>query len=57
MGKVDRGFKKIEKTTIKCKALDILQNSESDLNKLIEENEKYFDKVTKLRIQDIRPAY
>lgn len=42
---------------MKCKALDILQNSESDLNKLIEENEKYFDKVTKLRIQDIRPAY
>lgn len=31
------------------------QNSEEDLQKLVEESDVYFNKVIKLRIQDIRP--
>lgn len=31
------------------------QNSEPELQKLIEENDKYFNNVIKIRIQDIRP--
>ena len=31
------------------------QNSEPELQKLIAENDAYFNNVVKLRIQDIRP--
>lgn len=31
------------------------QNSEPELQKLIAENETYFNKVVQLRVQDIRP--
>lgn len=31
------------------------QNSELELQKLIAENDKYFNNVIKIRIQDIRP--
>ncbi len=32
----------------------IKQNSEEELKKLIAESDKYFNKIIKLRIQDIR---